>query len=394
MLDGLRILSLAEQYPGPYATLVLADLGATVTLVERPPGGDPSRRTPAFFEALNRNKRSVSLDLKHPDGRDALLRLASVSDVLLEGFRPGTMARLGLGPKEVSAVNPSLVYVSISGFGQDGPYRDIPGHDLSYQAISGMLHRQLESSTPDIPWLAIGNVAGGLFAAVGVLAALQARSVSGIGGYVDVSLLDSLVSLMTVHLVPSINNTGPAYVPPEPAYGLFRTADGKLLSLSVAGEDHFWASLCGVTGLDRYAGLTFAQRIAERAVLERRLRLALAKKTLAEWSAVLGASKVPFSPVLGLAEVADDPQVRARGMLTEGGSGARRRIFVRQPIRVAGRKNRALLPAPEVGEHTRSSLAAAGFTAAQIARLFASGVAFESAREKSERASRRVAGAR
>jgi crotonobetainyl-CoA:carnitine CoA-transferase CaiB-like acyl-CoA transferase len=249
VLNGLRILSLAEQYPGPYATLVLADLGAAVTLVERPPGGDPSRRTPAFFEALNRNKRSVSLDLKHPDGRAALLRLAAASDVLLEGFRPGTMARLGLAPDAFAAANPRLVYVSISGFGQDGPYRDIPGHDLSYQALSGMLHRQQGNGTPSVPWLAIGNVAGGLFAAVGVLAALHARQESRTAEYVDVSLLDSLVSLMTVHLVPSINHTGPAYVPPEPAYGLFRTSDGKLLSLSIAGEDHFWASLCAITGL-------------------------------------------------------------------------------------------------------------------------------------------------
>jgi crotonobetainyl-CoA:carnitine CoA-transferase CaiB-like acyl-CoA transferase len=386
VLDGLRILSLAEQYPGPYATLVLADLGAAVTLVERPPGGDPSRRTPAFFEALNRNKRSASLDLKHPDGRAALLRLAAASDVLLEGFRPGTMARLGLAPDAFAAANPRLVYVSISGFGQDGPYRDIPGHDLSYQALSGMLHRQQGNGTPSVPWLAIGNVAGGLFAAVGVLAALHARQESRTAEYVDVSLLDSLVSLMTVHLVPSINHTGPAYVPPEPAYGLFRTSDGKLLSLSIAGEDHFWASLCAITGLKRYAALTFPERIAQRAVLERRLQLALSKKTLAQWSDVLAAAKVPFSPVLGLDEVADDPQVRARGMLTEGGQGARRRVFVRQPVLVAGRSARPLLPAPEVGEHTRSSLASAGFTRAEIARLFAAGVAYETVPEASERA--------
>jgi crotonobetainyl-CoA:carnitine CoA-transferase CaiB-like acyl-CoA transferase len=356
---------------------VLADLGAEVTLIERPPGGDPSRRTPAFFEALNRNKRSVSLDLKHPDGRAALLRLAADSDVLLEGFRPGTMARLGLGPDALASANPRLVYVSISGFGQDGPYRDIPGHDLSYQAISGMLHREIESDTPAVPWLAIGNVAGGLFAAVGVLAALRARDASGEGGYVDVSLLDSLVSLMTVNLVPSINRTGPPYVPPEPAYGLFRTADGKLLSLSIAGEDHFWASLCALTGLERYASLTFSERLADRGALDGHLRTALAKRTLAEWSQILGASKVPFSPVLGLDEVANDPQVRSRGMLTEGGSGERRRTFVRQPVRVAGRPAIALLPVPEVGEHTRASLAAAGFTLGEIDALFASGVAFE-----------------
>jgi hypothetical protein len=136
-LDGLRVISMAEQYPGPYATLILADLGADVILVERPQGGDPARQFAPFFEALNRNKRSIALDLKSPEGRAAVERLVSRSDVFLEGFRPGTAKRLGLGYDTLTSINPRLVYASISGYGQDGPYRDRTGHDISYQGRLG-----------------------------------------------------------------------------------------------------------------------------------------------------------------------------------------------------------------------------------------------------------------
>jgi crotonobetainyl-CoA:carnitine CoA-transferase CaiB-like acyl-CoA transferase len=349
-----------------------------VTLIERPPGGDPSRRTPEFFAALNRGKRSVSLDLKRPEGREALLRLARKADALLEGFRPGTMKRLGLGPDVFATERPRVVYVSISGFGQDGPARDIPGHDLSYQALSGMLHRAIGDPAPEPPWLAIGNVVGGLVAAVGVLAALRSRDASGRGPYVDLSLFDALVSLMTVHLVPTINRSGPAYVPPEPGYGLFPTKDGRMLGLSIAGEDHFWASLCELAGLDDVARRTFAERIADREALARRLRAALAERTLAEWTPLLERASVPFSPVLGLGEVAAHPQVKARGMLVEAGTGTRRRTFVRQPLQIDGSRPGPRGPAPAVGEHTREALAAAGYTPKRIESLFASGTAFES----------------
>jgi crotonobetainyl-CoA:carnitine CoA-transferase CaiB-like acyl-CoA transferase len=211
-----------------------------------------------------------------------------------------------------------------------------------------------------------------------VLAALRSKARNGRGSYVDLSLFDSLVSLMTVHLVPTINGTGPAYVPLEPAYGLFRTADGKLLGLSVAGEDHFWASLCELTGLRDAATLTFAERTTDRERLASRLRTSLTKRTLAEWTPLLTAASVPFSPVRDLAEVADEPQVKARRMLVAAGTGRRRRTYVRQPLQVDGTRPGPRGPVPAVGEHTREALAAAGYTPKRIESLFATGAAYES----------------
>jgi crotonobetainyl-CoA:carnitine CoA-transferase CaiB-like acyl-CoA transferase len=169
-LTGVRILCLAEQYPGPYATLLLADLGAEVIIVERPGGGDPARLFPSFHGALNRNKRSLALDLKDEVDRARLFRLVETADVFMEGFRPGTISRLGFGPETLRAAHPRLVYVSISGFGQDGPYRDRPAHDLSYQAAAGLLS-QMTGTTASTPPsdIAIGDLSSGLFAALGIV---------------------------------------------------------------------------------------------------------------------------------------------------------------------------------------------------------------------------------
>ncbi|HEY1973596.1 MAG TPA: CaiB/BaiF CoA-transferase family protein, partial [Pseudonocardia sp.] len=200
-LAGYRVLSLAEQYPGPFATLLLSDLGADVVQLERPDGGDPARRYPAFHAALNRGKRSIALDLKQAEGLATARALIAHVDVLLEGFRPGVMHRLGLGPATLTATNPGLVYVSGSGFGQSGPYRDRPAHDLSYQAMTGLLD---PVTAPDqLPILSLADLAAGLFAAIAALTGLAGRAGNGgRGGVYDVSMFDTLVSLMTTHLAP------------------------------------------------------------------------------------------------------------------------------------------------------------------------------------------------
>ena len=347
-LAGLRVVSLAEQYPGPFATLILSDLGADVVLVERVAGGDPSRRDPPFFAALNRDKRSVALDLKRPEGRDAVLRLARKADVLLEGFRPGTMDRLGLGYRDVSRANPRVVYVSLSGFGHTGPYRDVPGHDLSFQALAGLLHREIGESRPALPWLPLGNLAGGLFAVIETMAALRARDSSGRGSHVDVAILDALVSLVTVPLA----TRGRASELRDPGYGLFAAKDGALVALSVWGEDHLWAALCRSIGLDRYASMTFAQR-ARAPRLAAALRRAIAARPLADWSKEWRRAGVPFAPVNDLEGVVRDPQVKAR-----------------RAVRTSRR-------GPRLGEHTRELLREAGYDARRIDALVASGVAAE-----------------
>lgn len=360
-LNGIVVLSLAEQYPGPYATLLMADMGADVLLVERPAGGDPARQFPAFYEALNRNKRSVTLDLKSPEGRDSLLRLVRTADVLLEGYRPGTMGRLGLGPDVLHEANPGLVIASISGFGQDGPYRDRPAHDLSYQATAGMLHEFVSADrTGPVSQLAIGDLSSGMFATVGVLAALLQRASTGKGAHVDVSMTDGLVSWMSTQLVPVLNGEPLAGIEREPGYGLYRVSDG-LISLSVAHEDWFWRPLCEVLGMQDVAALTGSERIAREDELRLRIGKELATRSRDEWVAVLDAAGVPVGPVHTLEEVGEDPHVQARGLLVDiPADGVRpRRRHVRQPLLFDGVATVPTRHVPALGEHTEEVLSAA-----------------------------------
>lgn len=376
-LTGMRVLSLAEQYPGPYATAILADLGADVIQVERPGTGDPTRAFPGFHEALARGKRSVVLDLKHPRGRDAFLAMAAGADALLEGYRPGTMARLGLGHQALSEVNPRLVYVSVSGFGQTGPYRDRPGHDLSYQALAGALYGQLAGGGHPRPTtLELGDLSAGLFAALAVLLGLLRREREDRGAYLDVSMFDGLVSLLSAHLGPVLNQAGPPGFPHEPGYAVFRTSDGGLLSLSVAHEDRFWRALCAVLGLGGEEHLRAPERLADRERLTALLAGRLATRTRAEWSRLLTAADVPHGEVRELAEVASDPHVIARGLLTAvAGPGGGARRFARQPLVVDGAAWGPRAPAPALGEHTAQVLAEAGLSPEAIAALQACGAA-------------------
>lgn len=382
ILDGLRVLSLAEQYPGPYATLVLADLGADVILVERPAGGDPARGFGPFFEAVNRGKRSIALDLKRPGGRETLLRLARDADVVMEGFRPGTLDRLGFGYEDVRAVNDSVVYVSISGFGQDGPYRDRPAHDASYQATAGMLwERGAAGEAGPSPSLQVGDLSGAMFALSGTLAALFDRERSGRGAHVDVSITDGLVSWMTTALVPVVNGLGPPGFPQEPGYALYGTADGKLISLGIAHEDWFWVPFCAATGLDDLAELTSPERLARYEELAQRIEAAIATRTRDEWSAAFDAAGVPFGPVHSLEEVARDPHIQARGLLVEVPADGETptRVHVRQPIRFQGHESGPTRHAPRLGEHTRQVLEQAGLSPAEVDELIAAGTALQSA---------------
>lgn len=351
-LAGLRVISLAEQYPGPYATLLMADLGADVILVERPGAGDPARQFPAFHEALNRNKRSVALDLKTDAGRDTLRALLRDADVMLEGFRPGTMARLGFGPADVSTLNPQLVYVSISGFGQHGPYRDRPAHDLSYQAIAGLLYAQARSGAPQPAGdLAIGDLSSAMFATVGTLAALHERGRTGRGRHVDVSMTDGLVSWMSVALGPTMNGEALADIGAEPAYGTFRCADGRLLTLSIAHEDWFWRPLCELLGMPEASGLGRAARVADGPALRARIAAALECEPRAAWAARLDAAGIAWAPLHDLDEVAVDPHFVARGMFRElpDGCGGVRRV-VAQPLAFDGEHPGPVRGVPALGE--------------------------------------------
>ena len=336
-LEGVRVLTLAEQYPGPFATLVAADLGAEVIIVERG-AGDPARQFPGFHASLNRNKKSVVLDLKSEQGKDALRRLIRDADVLMEGFRPGTMARLGFDYSSVAAINPRIVYLSISGFGQTGPYRDRPAHDLSYQALAGLLFRQADSGHIEAaPEMAIGDLSSAMFTLVAMLSALLQRGRTGKGTYIDVSMTDCLVSWMTTLLAPRMNGVDSVSVNDEPAYGTFKCGDGKLLTLSIAHEDWFWEPLCALLDMDEAASLKRPQRIAERDRLRERIAACLARQPRQAWGVQFDQAGIPWGPVNSLDEVLSDPHFRQRGLFRQvAGAGGGASWHVAQPLVFGG----------------------------------------------------------
>ena len=295
-------------------------------------------------------------------------------DALLEGFRPGVMDRLGLGPRHLSEVNPDLVHVSISGYGQTGPYRDRPGHDLTYQAEAGMLYEHLPPAPPPPPpSLALGDLAAGLFAAQAVLLGLFRRQRGDGGCHVDVSMLDGLVSMLAAHIGPVVNGTGPAGFPYEPGYGVFATADGHYIALGVAHEDHFWRRLCEATGMSADAALSSPQRFEQHERLSRRLAAALRTRPRREWVSILGAADVPFGEVRGLAEQPGSAQVAARRMLvTDPETG---HLYIRQPLTVDGTTPGPRRGVPALGEHTAEVLAEAGLSPERIDALLESGTA-------------------
>lgn len=377
-LDGLRIVSMAEQYPGPYCTLLLADMGADVILVERPGAGDPSRgpgRMSDFFAALNRNKRSIAVNLKAEEGREACRRLIATADVFLEGFRPGTMERLGLGYDALKEANPRLIYCSLSGFGQSGPYRLRPAHDISFQGIAGLLANLIDrGSFADRPNVAIGDLSSGMFAAIGILAALYARERTGRGQYVDVAMADGLVSWMTTALTPVINGNRGFEFGGGAGYGVYKAADGRYLTLSVAVEPHFWRNLWQTVGRPDIAGVSFIERLQRNEELEGILQETFLTKPRDEWVALLAAGDVPSGPVLTLEEVAQDPQLRERGLIVEWEAPDGRKLgMVNHPLQFSETPASIRRSAPALGEHTDEVLLEAGFDDAEVARLRASG---------------------
>lgn len=314
-LEGVTVLEAALLFPGPYCSSLLMGMGARVIKLERPGLGDRSRRRSAFFAGVNRGKQSLTLDLKQKAGREVLHRLIKGCDVFTEGFRPGVAARLGADYDTLGSLNPGLVYCSISGFGQDGPYRDLPGHDINYLSLSGMLHYLRDSrGEPLIPGVALADLSAAMFAALGIVSALLARNQSGCGRRVDVSMLDGLLSWMGPNLA-TFAATGRDQRRRDPGYGLFTTRDDKHLALGIAFEDWFWGRLCRAAGLEPLAVLTSEQRVELHGELVPQLRDAFARRDLADWIELLRREDVPATPVLTPGQVLDDPQVAARGMV-------------------------------------------------------------------------------
>jgi crotonobetainyl-CoA:carnitine CoA-transferase CaiB-like acyl-CoA transferase len=381
-LSDLRILDLSRLLPGPYASLLMADLGARVDKLEEPVLGDYLRHIPplrddrgAMFEVLNRNKRSIALDLKSEKGGNAFRRLVLNYDVLVEGFRPGVMERLGLGHQRLAKENPRLIYCSISGYGQTGPDRLRSGHDLNYIARSGVLgHGGPAEGPPAFPGVQIADVAGSLLAVAGILSAVHERGRTGRGRYVDVALADSSLAFLHASLGSQLLlgedaellargrgrlNGGLA------CYNIYRTADGRYLSVG-ALEPKFFGALC-----QRLNRLDLLDRADGSPEGEAQVKNALAdiflQKPLSEWLPQLSDPDLCVEPVLEDQEVLTSPLLKARGLLVqlEEGNG-KSATHLRTPLPIG---RRPPTPAPALGEHGVEILREAGFSTEEIDQI-------------------------
>lgn len=382
-LAGIQVLDLTRLLPGAFCTQMLADYGADVLKIEHPIGGDYNRafeplckEESGSFLLLNRNKRSLTLDLKSEEGKVVLRRLASTADVVVEGFRPGVMERLGLGYESLRETNPGLVYCAITGYGQDGPYAKVAGHDLNYLALAGGLHLFGTPATgPIVPGLSIADVGGGsLMAAFGILAALQARQADGQGQFVDISMTDGLVPWLAYHaadyLFAGVEPKGGerAFLGAAPCYNVFLCSDGRHMTLG-AIEAHFWAAFCDLVGHPELK----ADQWPEGEACEHQfavLRALFLTATAQEWFERLKAADIPATPANTIQEAFADPQLQHRQMLFHIDHPREGRIpQLGFPIKFSRTPGNVRLAPPMLGQHNEEALLGAGFTDQEIASL-------------------------
>lgn len=382
-LKGLRVLDLTVTLPGPYCTQLLADFGAEVIKIENPDGGDWFRHEqPAIkgmgirFLDLNRNKKSLALNLKSPQGKEIFFALAKNSAVIVEGFRPGVVERLGIDYLRVKEVNPEVVYCSISGYGQDGPYRLLAGHDLNYMGYSGILDTGgYEDRPPVLPSMFIADYsAGGLMAAVGILLALMAVPHTGKGQLVDISMFDGVVGLQHAALAEYLSTGSP----PKrgkfwaagniPCYSVYETKDGRAITLGPL-EPHFWANLCRALGREDFVEHQWTEG-EKREEIYAFLREAFCRKTRDEWVAFFQGQDVCLGPVNDIRETLEDPQVRHRQMVVDvehPQAGVLKQLGI--PIKLSETPGRISAPAPSLGQHTEEILRDLGYSGEVLAEL-------------------------
>jgi crotonobetainyl-CoA:carnitine CoA-transferase CaiB-like acyl-CoA transferase len=390
-LAGVRILDLSRILSGPFATMIFADLGADVIKLENPHTGDDTREwappyqgdQSAYFLAVNRNKRGIAVDLKAARGREIAMRLVDISDVVIENFRPGTAGRLGLGYDELSARNPRLIYASISGFGQTGPYVSEPGYDAIAQALGGLMSVTGEADGAPVR---VGNSAADLgaamWAAIGILASLHARHTTGRGEWIDISLLDGQIASLTYlaggyfasgEVPRRYGSAHPSIVP----YQALRTADGHLMV--AVGNDTLWQRFAPLIGLPELVDdprfVSNPQRVANRAQLIPLIEAALATRSSAAWAEDLTRVGIPAGAINSIAAALEHPQVQARNMVltTEHPTAGTLRMTA-SPIKLSQYTATVRRPPPVLGEHTDEVLGELGYSDADIATLRDEGV--------------------
>ncbi|MHB1256663.1 MAG: CaiB/BaiF CoA transferase family protein [Dethiobacteraceae bacterium] len=376
LLKGVRVLDLTRLYPGPFCTMMMAELGAEVIKVESPGEGDYLRAIgPAdmdgsiSFRLLNQNKKSVTLNLKTAEGVELFMRLAKDADVVVEGFRPGVVTALGIDYTAIKTVNQEVIYCSITGYGQDGPYRDRAGHDLNYLAMSGILGiTGLPEGQPVIPSVQIGDVGGGaLMALSGILAALYGRANGQGGSYLDIAMLDGLISWLPlaaadhfaglpVRRGSSLLNGGYA------CYHVYQTADEGYMALG-ALEVKFWVSFCRAVGRE---DLLARQYESNQEALKNELKNIFLQHDRQFWQEIFSAHDCCCEPVLSLAEALEHPQVLARKAVVNNSLSF--------PLKITPQEESLTQPAPRLGEQTAEICSALGYSQAELEELRKKGV--------------------
>jgi crotonobetainyl-CoA:carnitine CoA-transferase CaiB-like acyl-CoA transferase len=390
-LAGIRVLDLGRHLAGPTCAMWLGDLGADVIKIEKPGEGDDGRAAgPPFFEgqsafflAANRNKRSIELDVKRPEGQDLFRRLACTADVVVENFRPGVMEALGIGYPAISEMNPRIVYCSISGFGADGPYADRPGLDQIVQGVSGLMSvTGFEGGEPVRVGIPIADLLTGLFAAYGVLAALQARERTGRGQHLHTSLLESMVGMLSFQAVRYLNGAGvppPAgnHHPLNAPYGVFRARDGYL-TIGATGDKR-WHRLCEVLGtqewLDDPRFRTNGDRYQNRELLAELISERLQERTVDEWEHLLNQAGIPSGPIYRIDQAMAHPQVLHREMVVEVPHPTMGTVrLLGLPVKLSETPGAVRLAPPLLGQHTQEVLAEIGVTSDELRQLRMRGV--------------------
>jgi formyl-CoA transferase len=386
-LDGIRVIDLSRILAGPFCTMLLGDLGAEVIKVEQPDVGDGSRQwgppwvgsESAYFLSINRNKKSITINLKHQKGQEILKRLIAEADVLVENFLPGTLERFGLDYHSLSAENPGLIYCSISGYGQNGPYRDLPGYDFMIQAQGGIMSiTGPVEGPPHKVGVAIVDITAGLFANSAILAALHHRDQNGQGQYIDIALLDSQIGWLvnqahnyfaTGAAPDRFGNAHPNIVP----YEVFRAKDGYL-ALAI-GTDAQYRRFCELVACpelwqdERFQ--TNAGRVEHRQTLVPRLQALIERRTLSEWLDLLTENRIPAAPINDIPTLLDDPQVAARQMVQTIEHPTLGEIQQLGPVAKLSQTPAQIHSAPPLlGEHTESILRQElGYNQEEITRL-------------------------
>ena len=374
VLQYLRVVDVSPYLPGQYCSLQLAQLGAEVILVERP--GPRQDVFPGLFELVNYNKKSLQLDLKSDLGREIFHQLAASSDVIIEGFRPGVASRLKIGYEDIKSIKPDIIYCSISGFGQDGPYRDKPGHDVNYLGLSGYFSILGQIGTPPSrPGIPVVDLCAGMLATISVLAGLMTRERSGEGQYIDIAMLDAITAWTSTragaYMVKKETITNEHVIATN---DVFQTKDGKLVVLGIVSEEHFWQNFCKMAGhkmlLEDSRFNTEKSRLQNREALSRILRDIFCEKTREEWLQLFENTGVPLSPISTMEEALSDPQITHRGLVNKVTDPEGKEISVAGfPAKFANISTDIQCPPPRAGQHSREILEQLGYSEEVIATI-------------------------